>query len=49
MLCAAFLIKTCKGLVPSAQGYNLTDKANLRIMSLEEAPTSLRDKIVPVQ
>jgi hypothetical protein len=36
-------------LVPSAQGYNPTDKTNLRIMSLDEVPTSLRDKMVPVQ
>lgn len=36
-------------LAPSAQGFNPADKTNLRIMSLEEIPTSLRDKMVPVQ
>ncbi|MBC6606219.1 hypothetical protein H8B13_05260 [Hymenobacter sp. BT188] len=36
-------------LAPSAQGFNPADKTNLRIMSLEEVPTSLRDKMIPVQ
>lgn len=36
-------------LAPSAQGYNPADKSNLRIMSLEEVPTSLRDKMQPAQ
>ena len=36
-------------LAPSAQGYNPSDKTNLRIMSVEEVPTSLRDKMIPVQ
>lgn len=35
-------------LVPAAQGFNPADKTNLRIMSIEEVPTSLRDKMVPV-
>ena len=36
-------------LAPSAQGFNPADKTNLRIMSLEEVPTNLRDKMIPVQ
>jgi hypothetical protein len=36
-------------LLPAGQGFNPTDTHELRIMSLNEVPASLRDKMIPMQ